>query len=141
MSKSRFVTVGTKYFGGHSDLLSGVLVVKTLEEWKTVRTTHRTHRVASACAISHSYGTGFLASRGPYIPRQHDGLARIMAPAAIVAHTPSSRSSPICICHRSCTLAGFDCENTRRQDIRWCPWRRDQAGVALIAPGHRRQGL
>ncbi|KAH7105654.1 cystathionine gamma-synthase [Auriculariales sp. MPI-PUGE-AT-0066] len=25
---------GTKYFGGHSDLLSGVLVVKTLKEWK-----------------------------------------------------------------------------------------------------------
>ncbi|KAF9482495.1 cystathionine gamma-synthase [Pholiota conissans] len=24
---------GTKYFGGHSDLLAGVLVVKTLEEW------------------------------------------------------------------------------------------------------------
>jgi len=27
---------GTKYFGGHSDLLSGVLVVKTLDEWKTL---------------------------------------------------------------------------------------------------------
>ncbi|PSS37311.1 hypothetical protein PHLCEN_2v788 [Hermanssonia centrifuga] len=25
---------GTKYFGGHSDLLCGVLVVKTLDEWK-----------------------------------------------------------------------------------------------------------
>jgi len=29
-------TSGTKYFGGHSDLLSGILVVKTIEEWKTV---------------------------------------------------------------------------------------------------------
>ena len=25
---------GTKYFGGHSDLLSGVLVVKSVQEWK-----------------------------------------------------------------------------------------------------------
>ena len=27
----------TKYFGGHSDLLAGVLVVKEKEEWDTVR--------------------------------------------------------------------------------------------------------
>lgn len=27
---------GTKYFGGHSDLLCGVLVVKTAEEWRTL---------------------------------------------------------------------------------------------------------
>lgn len=27
---------GTKYFGGHSDLLCGVLVVKTEDEWKQV---------------------------------------------------------------------------------------------------------
>jgi cystathionine beta-lyase/cystathionine gamma-synthase len=27
---------GTKYFGGHSDLLAGVLVVKTLDDWKTL---------------------------------------------------------------------------------------------------------
>ena len=30
------IQLGTKYFGGHSDLLSGVLVVKTPGEWKTV---------------------------------------------------------------------------------------------------------
>jgi cystathionine gamma-synthase len=30
----------TKYFGGHSDLLAGVLIVKTKEEWKTVRPGH-----------------------------------------------------------------------------------------------------
>lgn len=28
--------LATKYFGGHSDLLCGVLVVKTKEEWKEV---------------------------------------------------------------------------------------------------------
>ena len=28
---------GTKYFGGHSDLLCGVLVAPTLEKWKEVR--------------------------------------------------------------------------------------------------------
>jgi len=28
---------GTKYLGGHSDLLCGVLVVKTGEEWKQVK--------------------------------------------------------------------------------------------------------
>ncbi|KAG6855102.1 hypothetical protein C0991_006031 [Blastosporella zonata] len=27
---------GTKYFGGHSDLLCGVLIVKTLDEWNTL---------------------------------------------------------------------------------------------------------
>lgn len=27
---------GTKYFGGHSDLLCGVLVVKSSEEWAKV---------------------------------------------------------------------------------------------------------
>ena len=27
---------GTKYFGGHSDLLAGVIVVRTSEEWKEV---------------------------------------------------------------------------------------------------------
>jgi len=27
---------GTKYLGGHSDLLAGVLVVKTLEDWNKV---------------------------------------------------------------------------------------------------------
>ena len=32
---------GTKYFGGHSDLLCGVLVVPTLEKWKQVRRTAR----------------------------------------------------------------------------------------------------
>lgn len=31
------VNTGTKYFGGHSDLLCGVLVVKTIEEWKEVK--------------------------------------------------------------------------------------------------------
>jgi cystathionine beta-lyase/cystathionine gamma-synthase len=29
--------IATKYFGGHSDLLSGVLVVRTKEEWDIVR--------------------------------------------------------------------------------------------------------
>lgn len=29
--------VATKYFGGHSDMLGGVLIVKTSEEWNTVR--------------------------------------------------------------------------------------------------------
>ncbi|TFK43631.1 Cys/Met metabolism PLP-dependent enzyme-domain-containing protein [Crucibulum laeve] len=29
---------GTKYFGGHSDLLCGMLVVKTLEEWNILHT-------------------------------------------------------------------------------------------------------
>ncbi|KAG6902307.1 hypothetical protein C0995_001917 [Termitomyces sp. Mi166 len=29
-------SVGTKYFGGHSDLLCGILVVKTLEEWNVL---------------------------------------------------------------------------------------------------------
>lgn len=29
---------GSKYFGGHSDLLCGILVVPTLETWKEVRT-------------------------------------------------------------------------------------------------------
>ena len=33
-------TLGTKYFGGHSDLLCGILVVKTIEEWKTVYPTY-----------------------------------------------------------------------------------------------------
>lgn len=28
---------GTKYFGGHSDLLCGVLVVKSKNEWNEVR--------------------------------------------------------------------------------------------------------
>ena len=28
---------GTKYLGGHSDLLCGVLVVRTEEEWKQVK--------------------------------------------------------------------------------------------------------
>lgn len=28
---------GTKYFGGHSDLLSGVLVVKALDDWTKAR--------------------------------------------------------------------------------------------------------
>ena len=28
--------LATKYLGGHSDLLAGVLVVKTVEEWKQV---------------------------------------------------------------------------------------------------------
>lgn len=27
---------GSKYFGGHSDLLCGVIVVKTEDEWKQV---------------------------------------------------------------------------------------------------------
>lgn len=31
---------GTKYFGGHSDLLCGVIVVKTIEEWGKVRLLH-----------------------------------------------------------------------------------------------------
>ena len=32
------VMPGTKYFGGHSDLLCGVLVAPTLEKWKEVCT-------------------------------------------------------------------------------------------------------
>jgi O-acetylhomoserine/O-acetylserine sulfhydrylase-like pyridoxal-dependent enzyme len=33
-----FRNIGTKYFGGHSDLLAGILVVKTLETWDQVST-------------------------------------------------------------------------------------------------------
>jgi hypothetical protein len=33
-----FRNIGTKYFGGHSDLLAGILVVKTLESWNQVST-------------------------------------------------------------------------------------------------------
>ncbi|PPQ92393.1 hypothetical protein CVT25_008743 [Psilocybe cyanescens] len=32
------MALGTKYFGGHSDLLAGVLVVKTLEDWNVLHT-------------------------------------------------------------------------------------------------------
>lgn len=32
-----FNSKGTKYFGGHSDLLCGILIVKTHVEWMSVR--------------------------------------------------------------------------------------------------------
>ena len=35
--KTHKLRSGTKYLGGHSDLLAGVLVVPTLEQWKEVR--------------------------------------------------------------------------------------------------------
>lgn len=47
--------VGTKYFGGHSDLLCGVLVVKTLEEWNTVCLVFFTCLFILPKSLIHSY--------------------------------------------------------------------------------------
>lgn len=30
-------STATKYFGGHSDLLAGIIIVKTQDDWKAVR--------------------------------------------------------------------------------------------------------
>ena len=38
LSCSNLRNIGTKYFGGHSDLLAGILVVKTRENWDQVST-------------------------------------------------------------------------------------------------------
>ena len=37
---------GTKYFGGHSDLLCGVLILKTQQEWEKVSSFHVSERKA-----------------------------------------------------------------------------------------------
>lgn len=35
-STHKLIYIGTKYFGGHSDLLCGILVVKSIDQWKEV---------------------------------------------------------------------------------------------------------
>lgn len=46
---------GTKYFAGHSDLLCGVLVVQSEQDWLTVRR-HRPHLICPPNRLSYSFG-------------------------------------------------------------------------------------
>src|SRR6266702_3573344 len=82
--------VATKYLGGHSDLLGGVLIVKTLEEWGKVWTFPATR---SLFLTLHT-----LAPGGSYSSWWRYGLLGIMVAVALVAHTPPPYPTAVCQC-------------------------------------------
>jgi len=87
----------TKYFGGHSDLLAGILVVKTLEAWNQLHT-DRTF-----------FG-------------QHDGLTRILvAPPLFKNFTPPGTSS-IGFSHYPRPVVKLCFQNASRRDVRRYTW-------------------
>jgi hypothetical protein len=68
-------STATKYFGGHSDLLSGILVVKTKEHWDTV---------------SIIYSLQYMPqSQTPFVQLQHDRtyLGNVMGPSDLFIHS------------------------------------------------------
>ena len=83
---------GTKYFGGHSDLLCGILVVKTREEWLTV------------CYFSKL--PSFMLTRRraamerPNLPRKCHGQPRILAASPFFTNTAHPCSEAISYGHR-----------------------------------------
>ena len=89
---------GTKYFGGHSDLLCGVLVVKTREEWV---------EVCRFCPLRDRkvLTVGRSALGSTHFPWQYDGFARIMASTTFITHTTPPRASPISKCLRAGSVA------------------------------------
>jgi hypothetical protein len=81
----------SKYLGGHSDLLGGVLIVKTLGEWGKVWTIQVTKLLTLTLHA--------LASTGSYSSWWCVGLLGIMVAAALVAHSPSPYSTAVCQRH------------------------------------------
>jgi hypothetical protein len=79
--------IASKYLGGHSDLLGGVLVVKTLEEWGKV--------CAFLVTMSHSLTLYTLAPAGSHSSWRCFGLLGIMVAAALVTHTPPPYSTAV----------------------------------------------
>ncbi|CCM04169.1 uncharacterized protein FIBRA_06331 [Fibroporia radiculosa] len=75
---------GSKYFGGHSDLLCGVLVAQTGEEWKTLWT-HRTFLGSMMGSLESWLLLRSLRTLHLRVPRQSEsaeGLARWLSLAA-----------------------------------------------------------
>jgi hypothetical protein len=72
--------IASKYLGGHSDLLGGVLIVKTPGEWGKV--------CAFLVPRSLSLMLYTLAPAGSYSSWRCFGLLGIMVAAALVTNTP-----------------------------------------------------
>ncbi len=122
--------VATKYLGGHSDLLSGVLIVKTLEEWGKVWTFLVTR---SLTLTLHT-----LALGGPCNSWWRYGLLGIVVAVALVAHTPPP--CPTAVCQRHCvsSVAGRHRVYSQGPDIRWCRGWGDKEGLAFVFAEGRR---
>lgn len=87
--KSRFpgtlplkILTGTKYFGGHSDLLAGVLVVKTIEDWNKACSSNLNTHYNQCSPIP-------AASRRPHILGQYDGFAGVMVAPSLLENASS----------------------------------------------------
>jgi hypothetical protein len=82
--------LASKYLGGHSDLLAGVLVVKTLDDVKSVGCD-----MQSTFYYSIKHLTCSIAVEGPCLLRKYDGFPRVLASTSFFANFASSDSPPV----------------------------------------------
>lgn len=78
---------GTKYFGGHSDLLCGVLIIKTAEEREEVS--------FSSNAFKPVLDNRRLVMERPYSLGKCDGVTGLVASFAISSYNASTYSETI----------------------------------------------
>ncbi|TRM68035.1 Cys/Met metabolism PLP-dependent enzyme-domain-containing protein [Schizophyllum amplum] len=78
---------GTKYFGGHSDLLCGVLIVKTHEKW-TKLWTDRTYMGNMMGSLEAWLLLRSLRTLHLRVPRQSENAAQLAQWLSQIAHTP-----------------------------------------------------
>lgn len=120
----------SKYLGGHSDLLGGVLIAKTLEDWGKVWTTLVTKRLTLTLHT--------LAVAGSCSPWWCSGLVGIMVAASLVAHTPSPCPTTVCQCHFVSSVAKQHRIYSQRPVVRWCRRWGDKEGLAFVSAKGRR---
>ncbi|KAF7352873.1 hypothetical protein MVEN_01254400 [Mycena venus] len=83
--------VATKYFGGHSDMLSGVLVVRTKEEWDILQS-DRTYMGNSMGSLESWLLLRSLRTFHLRLPRQSETASALVEWLQKVALTPAGQS-------------------------------------------------
>lgn len=80
---------GTKYFGGHSDLLCGVLVVKTRGEWDQVCC--KSYRIFYKNILTRTT----TDPHRPHIPWEHAWFAGVLVAPSLFAYTSPEGASSV----------------------------------------------
>ena len=115
----------SKYLGGHSDLLGGVLIVKTLGDWGKVWTALVTMRLTLTLypiAVAGSCSSWWCS-----------GLLGIVVATALVAHTPSPYPTAVCQCHSVSSVAKQYRIYSKGPVVRWCRRWGDKEGLAFVS--------
>ena len=85
--KATKLSSGTKYFGGHSDLLCGILIVKTAEEREEVS--------FSLNAFDPLFDSRRLVMERPNLHGKYDGIIGVVASFAISPYDASPYSETV----------------------------------------------